>query len=325
MKRFLYTSFVFVGFQLPIIVLILLGWSKTPEPYLAAMVDKHQLANSIPHKRMLLVGGSNLAFGIDSATLQREFGYHPINLGLCAGLGLEFMLNQCRDLMKRDDIVILSLEYTHFWQNQAGPVHTVPVLEHFPHGQHYIEDAKTWKRIENYKNRQKDQTQGDSTDTGLLWLHRGVRRSLQSYTRRPRREIYVRDGFNEYGDLTTHHGQQGKLDIEAACRERYVVREGYWRIAIEQINEFARDCRRRGVKVYLIHTPIPRTYWKHRKADILRVVDGMEKQLTVPLLTKFEASMYPDDLFFDQVYHVTEDGKHKRTRQICEGLRRLGL
>lgn len=271
---------------------------------------------------MLLVGGSNLAFGIDSLALHKEFGYHPVNLGLCAGLGLEFLLNECRDLMRRGDVVILSLEYPHFWSRQGGAVHIVPVLDHFPRAKMYIQDPRTWKRIEKFRN-EAVVDPAPAADEGFLWLHKRIRRSLQSYAQEPPDWIYDRNGFNKYGDLTTHHGRKGRLDVEAACRRRYVLREGYPRLAFDQIAEFVDECQSQEVRVYLAHPPIPRTYWEHRKSDIRKIKSGIANELSVPIITNCEETIFEDHLFFDQVYHLTQEGKQMRTRQIIRKLKPL--
>ena len=54
--------------------------------YLAASVDKHHLLVHQPSPRIVFVGGSNLAFGLDSGAIERSLGYHPVNMGLNLGL-----------------------------------------------------------------------------------------------------------------------------------------------------------------------------------------------------------------------------------------------
>src|SRR6266436_7071833 len=64
--------------------------------YLAASIDKHHLLVQQPSPRIVFVGGSNLAFGLDSSEIERSLSYHPINMGLHIGLGLAFMLAEVK-------------------------------------------------------------------------------------------------------------------------------------------------------------------------------------------------------------------------------------
>ena len=63
---------------------------------MAAIIDKHAHADSIKAGKIILAGGSNLAFGIDSKQLEETLGMPVVNLGLHAGLGLHFILEELK-------------------------------------------------------------------------------------------------------------------------------------------------------------------------------------------------------------------------------------
>ena len=79
--------------------------------YLAAVLEKDRLIRTTPSPKMILVGGSNLAFGIDSKMLQDSLGIRVVNMGLYAKLGLRYMLAQVRPYIKTGDVVIVVPEY----------------------------------------------------------------------------------------------------------------------------------------------------------------------------------------------------------------------
>ncbi len=89
-----------------------------------AIIDKHHLLENIAPPRMLLCGGSNLAFGIDSKSIQDKIGLPVINMGLNAGLGLNFIMEEIKSAAKPTDIVILSIEY---FLNSDGNYGTLPI------------------------------------------------------------------------------------------------------------------------------------------------------------------------------------------------------
>jgi hypothetical protein len=77
--------------------------------YYAALVDKvNYLESHKKDKKILLVGGSNVAFGFDSSLLEQEFSeYKVVNFGLYAGLGTKIMMDLSKPYIGKDDMVFL--------------------------------------------------------------------------------------------------------------------------------------------------------------------------------------------------------------------------
>ena len=72
------------GFGLP---------ARYDESFLGELGDKCTLLAESSSPRIVLVGGSSLAFGVDSTLLEEEFpGYTVVNFGLYAALGTQMML-----------------------------------------------------------------------------------------------------------------------------------------------------------------------------------------------------------------------------------------
>ena len=71
--------------------LILPAALSQPRPgYLAALDDKLELVRTVESPRVIFVGGSSVAFGIDSQVFEQGLGQPAINLGLHGALGLHF-------------------------------------------------------------------------------------------------------------------------------------------------------------------------------------------------------------------------------------------
>ena len=90
--------------------------------YAAATIDKHNRLAQQPSPRIVFVGGSNLAFGLDSAAIERSLGYNTVNMGLDLSLGLDFMLREIEPLLERGDVVVVSPEYEQFVDMYPGKV-----------------------------------------------------------------------------------------------------------------------------------------------------------------------------------------------------------
>ena len=57
--------------------------------YQASLIDKVQRLESIHEPKIVLIGDSNLAFGIDSEKIEEAFDMPVVNMGLHGGLGNE--------------------------------------------------------------------------------------------------------------------------------------------------------------------------------------------------------------------------------------------
>ncbi|MDE7384896.1 MAG: hypothetical protein K2M84_03955, partial [Anaeroplasmataceae bacterium] len=79
--------------------------------YLAELKDKISLLKNTKEKKIILVGGSSLPFGIRSDLIEQELPeYKVVNFGLYATLGTKAMMDLSKINIQEGDIVILSPE-----------------------------------------------------------------------------------------------------------------------------------------------------------------------------------------------------------------------
>ena len=97
--------------SLQLLVASIVFWQGSPRDsnhYLSALQDKIERLESCVGNRILVVGGSNAAFGFDSQCIQQTTGLDTVNLGLHVSLGLPFYLEtirqHCRDGEQRVSI-----------------------------------------------------------------------------------------------------------------------------------------------------------------------------------------------------------------------------
>lgn len=110
--------FIFVIFTLGAILKV-----KSPHEndYNRSYLDKIKLIKKIENKRIIFIGGSNLAFGLDSSMIEKEILEHKIiNMGLNVGIGIRYMLEDCKKYLKKGDILVIVPEYENFYNNGSG-------------------------------------------------------------------------------------------------------------------------------------------------------------------------------------------------------------
>lgn len=115
MKRFISQAFLF---GILILVLHGIGLILTPmdkDYYIYEYRHKVEMLDTVSSPRLIFVGGSNLAFGLESNLIEDSLKLNVINYGLHAGIGLKYMLDDIDKYLKRGDIVAIVPEYSHFY------------------------------------------------------------------------------------------------------------------------------------------------------------------------------------------------------------------
>ena len=132
MKK-LFTSMLCVFIAIPLLLTV---WGfALPAQYGNTFVGelpakRALLAAESDKPRLILVGGSAAAFGVDSALLARELpDYQPVNFGLYAALGTRVMLDlSIKELRPGDLVVIMPEQQRQALSDTVG----ADTFRHFP-------------------------------------------------------------------------------------------------------------------------------------------------------------------------------------------------
>lgn len=268
--------------------------------YLAAAIDKHRLLYSVESPRIILVGGSNLAFSVDSKKIQEHFGIPVINMGLHADVGLRFMLNEVETALKNGDIVVIIPEYEHFYQISVDglPRELGSVIKFCPE---CISGISTPGQVFNVIGGFFQMSEGD------------VFRSIQS-PEKPN-SVYFRQAFNEQGDLISH---LKKADKSAPNNHVYDIKIISPNPAISLLNSFYRSQNAADARIFFMFPAIPEDEYNAQDDKINAFYELLASELKIPILGKPQDFLYPEDFFYDTVYHMNRIGRDARTDHIIE-------
>ena len=282
--------------------------------YLAASIDKHHLLEQQPAPRIVFVGGSNLAFGLDSTEIERALGYHPVNMGLDLALGLDFMLAEIDPFLKPGDVVLISPEYEQFVDLYSGDAGTLfTALEIQPRSIQFLTGRNLAVLLDQGLIIVGGITRS-SLDFGIRLLQGKVQRKLQA-----RQGLYYRSGFNQLGDVIAH---RNVLATEEIPVEKYrLPTPGRSERAIHRLNAFQKQCQRQGIRVFYSYPPLFQGILQTNADMIHEIAFQLRTQLTFPLLDTPEEMSFPSDYFFNHPYHLNAFGLHIRTGHLIEKLR----
>ena len=285
--------------------------------YLAAVLEKDRLIRNAPSPKIILVGGSNLAFGIDSKMMQDSLGKTVVNMGLYAKLGLKYMLAQVRPYIREGDIVVVVPEYDQFYGDFASGDHTLnTALLYAPNDRvgdfirsYSVVDVVLRPRVENARR------------SFLRAAAAAVGKEDQFFPP-DTNPVYNRRSFNEYGDVVSHLGREG-MNPDSIYVGPLPSIDTFNSETIAQLNEIADEAKERGAKAsFMFPSYIDRSLELNRAAiDSLK--QKIQAGLRMPIVGTPADFSYPGIFFFDTRYHLNEEGRRVRTRRMIQIFRAL--
>ncbi len=75
---------------------------------------KDYRAKGMPSKKIIIIGGSNALFGINSEVIEKLTGYPVLNLASHAGLDMDYFYYKLKQHIGREDIVVIPLEFSYY-------------------------------------------------------------------------------------------------------------------------------------------------------------------------------------------------------------------
>ncbi|GHB37134.1 hypothetical protein [Mongoliitalea lutea] len=300
MKKFIKKIIVFLSVVLSVYMLMSLNVKKRNDirnnDYMLAMIDKHQRVEGLNSPKLIFAGGSNLAFGLDSERIQEELDIPVVNLGLHAGLGLDFMLKELKDQTKEDDIVVVSFEY--FLDNSGDRELKKHIRRGYAAAQKY------------YPINLKDEILSD-----IFNLRLRIKFPLKEVKSDslPKFRPYTRSAFNIFGDHIAHLEKSHNSDL----MDRSVIPYTYWS-GIKKINKFSNELKEKGVELYFMYPPYPSSEYEVNKETISMLDVDISADLEIEILSTPEDFVMADSLFFDTIYHLNKDGREYRTDQVIK-------
>jgi hypothetical protein len=312
MRRFVFKFTLYVAIVAGAILVAYMRYRDhfpVQENYFAAADDKEQILATNPPPRLIVTGGSSVAFGIDAELIGRRCGLTPVNMGLQLGLGLSFMLSQIEGRVARGDVIVLALEYDSFVRYYLADAELLGTV---------AERNPAFIRRLPFGELKKVMDRGIVLRVGTV-VRAATGAASKGYELSD--PIYYRGAFNQHGDLTSYVGKTGRLTL----RNRFKYEAGTARAAIKRLNEFHKLCDARGARVFLTHPPFIKRLFEQSTASIDLLDRELRKQMTIPMLDRPEDTAYPPESFFDTEYHLNPVGRKRHSEEVAARLLSRGV
>lgn len=268
--------------------------------FLASLNDKYELLTTTESPKIILVGGSSTAFGIDSEKIEKELNYRVVNSALVGGLGLRYSLEFVKNTLNDGDIVIVAPEYIHLFSAKVKKGAFNNALVQFPHSFTFLsltDDPISLSEI-------------------LLQIQNRVRFFLGM--KKPiEGDIYSRKSFNKYGDVVAH--LDSKSD-RTPSKEGSIKYQDIDPRTVKQINDFYDFSTKKGVHTFMTFSPYPMTF-KSGSTSGEEWVEELGNQISMPIISNPDTYGFPLEYFWDSASHLNATGRQHRTEILIEDIR----
>ena len=291
--------FLICGFGLPV---------QFGDTFMGELKSKYERLKETSGKRIVLVGGSGVAFDCDSALMDDFFpSYEIVNFGMYAGLGTKAVMDLSENYIHEGDIVILSPEQSR------------QTLSNYFNGDYMWQAADgAFGMLRDLKSENFEAMLGNFPRFALEKLNyvmKGQKPQTDS--------IYQKKSFNTYGDIELDTCRENILpngyDVNQKVRfTENVVQPEF----MDYMNDWAKRLEKKGAVVWYRYCPVNKL--SVEDMDDLAAYDVFLRQkLDFPVIGNPENSLMEAEWFFDTNFHLNQPGKEVNTVQLIRDMKAM--
>ena len=291
--------FLICGFGLPV---------QFGDTFMGELKSKYERLKETSGKRIVLVGGSGVAFDCDSALMDDFFpSYEIVNFGMYAGLGTKAVMDLSENYIHEGDIVILS------------PEQSEQTFSDYFNGEYMWQAADgAFGMLRDLKSENFEAMLGNFPRFALEKLNyvmKGQKPQTDS--------IYQKKSFNTYGDIELDTCRENILpngyDVNQKVRfTEDVVQPDF----MDYMNDWAKRLEKKGAVVWYRYCPVNKL--SVEDMDDLAAYDVFLRQkLDFPVIGNPKNSLMEAEWFFDTNFHLNQPGKEVNTVQLIRDMKAM--
>ncbi|HJM39101.1 MAG TPA: hypothetical protein QGG59_03190 [Planctomycetota bacterium] len=276
---------------------------------------KESRALAIQGNKVIIISGSNSLFGFDSTTLEEEWGIPVINGAVNAGLGLQYILDRSKRILRRGDTVLLPLEYDYYQSDGMPTVVQVDFL--------LSRDASYFRELPLLEK--------------LIVVSRtSFARLLEGLLRMGKEGSLPLDGrlstekLNKCGDLimldSAELTESQRYDLDHALPvqiEDPQLSSTY----VQTMDIYLGWAEREGVNV--VAMPSSPMYFEDYRleghVETMKNIKGYFRQHGIPFVGDPLGHMFEKKYYYDSAYHLNDKGIKRRTELVIDEFEKAGI
>lgn len=310
MKRYIIKAVLFVVSLVLLLAVIGMILPYNKDGYMRAQKFKMDvLANPDRKPTVVILGGSNVAFGYDTKELNDSLPMPVFNAGLHAGNGMKFFLDDCAQHLKKGDVLVFCPEYDQFYgsiNDGQSPMTDVFYLNHC----HYPGKMSFKQMIGVIQNTPS-------------YLRTKIEYNLFELAHLKTDPVYTLSSVNKYGDVTWHwyhtraHGSPDGHGMDAG---NPTFNESAFEYLIAKLKEL----KSQGVIIIMY----PAAFEREAFDGSVKSIDYISRRLSqagFPYVCAPEECTFPKDNFYDTNYHLNHQGALLHNKHLMRILRKYRI
>lgn len=278
---------------------------QSDKSYYAAMRDKYYANLNRTEPGIVLVGGSNLAFGVDTEKISKHFNMPALNMGFHAGLKRDFFLNVCKKNIMKGDIIILAFEYSAYSEDLMSEDITWYTVDNCIDLMRCVPSSNVFNLVRYYP----------------IYLIKKIKDSVLNPHPIPENRAYSYDCFNEYGD-NVYRRYENLSDKEEIRNTAYIEikKDIVSDESVEAFVSFKKYCESKGARVYASCPSVDEyavKYIENKGEDFKKYY---EEKTGIKMISHPSEYILPTTYFYDSDYHLNLNGVAVRTDMLIRDI-----
>lgn len=289
-----FALFASLGFFIP---------AQFDRTFLGELKYKVDRLYSIKEPKIVVIGGSSVPFGVNSALLEEALGMPVVNFGLYATLGTKMMLDLSLGAIGDGDIVIIAPEtdaqtYSLYFNAEAA-----------------------WQACDSDFSMLLKMSSDEAPKMfGGFWKYvsQKLKYALAENHLDPS-GVYNRASFNEYGDISYERPynvmELGYDSTSAIPFSPDIISDDF----VAYVNDYTEKAEKRGAKVYFSFSPMNQDAVpiEIRRADIDAFAAYIDENFTAKRISDPNFYVYESGYFYDSNFHVNDAGMTLHTATLA--------
>jgi hypothetical protein len=278
-----------------------------PDNYLSVITDKHQLLENTSSSRVIFIGDSSLAFGLDGERIKQEIKRPVVNMGLHAAFGLPFVFSEIApDLKEGDTVIAIFHYYPNINDVNEGVI--CHALDFYP---------TMYDRLDlNIFSKTTLQFTCKVKKIRRYLLNKTLRKSIANLPVNDRLEFdYKRWAFKLYGDIRDELHTTSTINFSNDRPTEFYINQ---KETLATLNNYNGLFKTKGVRLILAYPPYPLALYSGNRETLEAYDLFLRSNTQILILNKPEDTVLPEKYFFNSPYHLTSLGKSIYTELIIK-------
>lgn len=295
LRVLMFGAWLVSAFALMFAVQLLVMSTIARDDRLGAIADKHRRLAQLTSPRLILVGGSNLAYGVNSARLENLTGRQVVNMAVQGSLGARFMVAEVAKEMRQGDVIYVALEYEHFFRLPVdGEATLLRSLTVNPRLATLLTPQQALKLV-----RLVPEVLQENVESLAFQVINPLRG-------RPN----LRFQFDRYGDFVGHQGRSTRNPHLTRAKEARAIQPDLLTV----LRDFDNVARAAGAQVVFGFPAVAESAAPVGAARIREALQGLQ------VVGQPADFVFPDSYFYDTAYHLLFERRDERTDRMAAQL-----